>query len=166
MKILILSASIGSGHMQAAEALAEQFDDDEIQVLDFMDKKISYLNWLLKKIYLTALGLIPDLYDRIYRVAGVRRFGSITRLIWSTLMYLPFTKLLNKFDPDMIICTHPFPEAAASLWKFLHPKNSNRFKLAHYCYRYCHIIVIYFYIEIGNTIRISIPLTNCFGCMT
>ncbi len=116
--------------MQAAEALAEQFDDDEIQVLDFMDKKISYLNWLLKKIYLTALGLIPDLYDRIYRVAGVRRFGSITRLIWSTLMYLPFTKLLNKFDPDMIICTHPFPEAAASLWKFLHPKNSNRFKLA------------------------------------
>ena len=127
MKILILSASIGSGHMQAAEAVAENFND--VEVLDFMDKNISQLNYFLKKIYLSALKLIPDLYDRIYQVAGVKKFGSITRLIWSTLMYLPFTKILNKYNPDVIICTHPFPEAAASLWKFLHPKIANKFKL-------------------------------------
>ena len=140
MNILILSASIGAGHTQAAEAIAEQLgirneelginEKNQIKVLDFMDKKISILNWLLKKLYLSMLGLIPDLYDRIYRLAGVRRFGSITRLIWSTLMYLPFSKLLNKLNPDVIICTHPFPEAAASLWKFLHPKNSKKFTLA------------------------------------
>ena len=137
MKVLILSASIGAGHTQAAEAIAEQFVMrnakcviNEIKTLDFMDKDISKLNWLLKKLYLSMLGLIPDLYDRIYRLAGVRRFGSITRLIWSTLMYLPFSKLLNKLNPDVIICTHPFPEAAASLWKFLHPNNSKKFTLA------------------------------------
>ncbi|MBR1728101.1 MAG: glycosyltransferase [Selenomonadaceae bacterium] len=132
MKVLILSASIGAGHMQAAEAIAEQFgidEKDQIEVVDFMDKKIATLNWLLKKVYLSILGLIPDLYDRIYKIAGVRRFGSITRLIWSTLMYLPFARLLKNFDPDVIICTHPFPEAAAAFWKFLHPKKSNQFKL-------------------------------------
>ena len=129
MNILILSASIGSGHMQAAEAISEALDG-KAEVLDFMDKKISTLNWLLKKMYLSILGLVPDLYDRIYRLAGVRRFGSITRLIWSTLMYLPFSRLINKLNPDMIICTHPFPEAAAALWKFLHPKSYKRFTLA------------------------------------
>ena len=135
MKILILSASIGSGHTQAAEAIAEQFrmrntTNNQIESLDFMDKEVSILNWLLKKLYLSVLGLIPDLYDRIYKLAGVRRFGSITRLIWSTLMYLPFSKLLNKLNPNIIICTHPFPEAAAALWKFLHPNHSKKFILA------------------------------------
>ena len=129
MKILILSASIGSGHMQAAEAIAEALND-KAEVLDFMDKSISTLNWLLKKAYLSILGLVPDLYDRIYRLAGVRQFGSITRLIWSTMMYLPFARLVNKLKPDLIICTHPFPEAAATLWKFLHPKSDKRFTLA------------------------------------
>ena len=139
MKILILSASIGSGHMQAAEAIAEaiigsrvkeQGASIEASVVDFMNIEVSTLNWLLKKAYLSILGLVPDLYDRIYRLAGVRQFGSITRLIWSTLMYLPFAKLVNKLKPDVIICTHPFPEAAATLWKFLHPKSDKRFKLA------------------------------------
>ena len=115
--------------MQAAEAIAKALNG-KAEVLDFMDKQISTLNWLLKKAYLSILGLIPDLYDRIYRLAGVRRFGSITRLIWSTLMYLPFAKLVNKLNPDLIICTHPFPEAAATLWKFLHPKSNRRFTLA------------------------------------
>ena len=135
MNILILSASIGSGHMQAAEAIAEAIQgsrvkEQETRVVDFMDNEVSILNWFLKKLYLSILGLVPDLYDRIYRLAGVRRFGSITRLIWSTLMYLPFSRLINKLNPDVIICTHPFPEAAAALWKFLHPKSDKRFILA------------------------------------
>ena len=131
MKFLILSASIGAGHTQAAEAIAEQLRNNyKIEILDFMDKEVSTLNWLLKKFYLSILGIIPDLYDRIYKLAGVRRFGSITRLIWSTLMYLPFSRLINKLNPDIIICTHPFPEAAAALWKFLHPNHSKKFILA------------------------------------
>ena len=129
MKLLILSASIGSGHTKAANAIAEAFNGQSITI-DFMDKNISTVNWLLKKLYLLMLSLIPDLYDRIYKIAGFKRFGSITRLIWSTLMYLPFTKLLYKIQPDIIICTHPFPEAAASLWKFLHAKHAKKFLLA------------------------------------
>ena len=129
MNVLILSASIGSGHTKAAQAVAESLNV-QTQIIDFMDWNISKVNYLLKKLYLSILKLIPDLYDRIYRLAGVRQFGSITRLIWSAIMYLPFAKLLDKLQPDIIICTHPFPEAAAALWKFLHPKSAGRFKLA------------------------------------
>ncbi len=129
MKVLILSASIGSGHTRAAEALQKVFGSSA-QVVDFMARDVSTLNWLTKKFYLAALRFIPDLYDRIYKFADGRRAGVSARFLSSALMYLPFARLLNKFRPDVVICTHPFPESAASLWKFLHAKSARRFTLA------------------------------------
>ena len=129
MKILILSASIGSGHTKAAESLQKIFGDSA-QVVDFMAKDISTLNWLTKKFYLAALRFIPDLYDRIYKFADGRKVGVSARFLSSALMYLPFARLLDEFNPDIVICTHPFPEAAASLWKFLHAKSARNFLLA------------------------------------
>lgn len=129
MKILILSASIGSGHTKAAEALQKIFGEGA-QVVDFMAKEISTLNWLTKNFYLAALRFIPDLYDRIYKFADGRKVGVSARFLSSALMYLPFARLLKKFRPDVVICTHPFPEAAASLWKFLHAKSARKFLLA------------------------------------
>lgn len=129
MKILILSASIGSGHTKAAHAL-QKILGDSAQVVDFMAKEISTLNWLTKKLYLAALRFIPDLYDRIYKFADGRKVGVSARFLSSALMYLPCARLLNEFRPDVVICTHPFPEAAASLWKFLHAKSARNFFLA------------------------------------
>lgn len=129
MRILILSASIGSGHTKAAEAIEKSLNC-EVETVDFMSKEISALNWLTKKIYLAALKFIPDLYDRIYKFVGARQSGIFARLLTSCTMYFPFVKLLKKFRPDAIICTHPFPEAAASLWKFLHAKSAGKFLLA------------------------------------
>ena len=129
MKVLILSASIGSGHTKAAESIAKEFYC-EVETVDFMSREISTLNFLTKKIYLAALKFIPDLYDKIYRFTGARKIGILTRLAVSTLMYFPFTRLLKKFNPDVVLCTHPFPEAAASLWKFLHAKSARKFLLA------------------------------------
>ena len=134
MKVLILSASIGSGHTKAAEAVQLGIRNEELgietQIVDFMSKEISTLNWLTKKFYLSALKFIPDLYDRIYNFMGKRKVGILTRFLTSTSMYFTFAKLLKKFQPDVVICTHPFPEAAASLWKFLHAKSARKFLLA------------------------------------
>ncbi len=133
MKILILSASIGSGHTRAAQAIATAFvsrGEPDIEVIDFMSTEVSRFNQFLKRLYLSILAWIPDLYDRIYRLAGVRRVGPFTRLLWSTLMYLPFNRLISKRKPDVIVCTHPFPEAAAALWKFLHARSAGQFLLA------------------------------------
>ena len=123
MKILILSASIGSGHTRAADALAQALAQHDVEVIDFMSASVSKFNELLKRLYLSILALVPDLYDRIYRLAGARRIGP-------TLMYLPFNRLISARKPDVIICTHPFPEAAASLWKFLHVRSAGQFLLA------------------------------------
>lgn len=135
MKVLILSASIGSGHTKAADALLEEFkeqygDDVAVETVDFMAWEVSTLNFFTKRLYLAALKFIPDLYDRIYKVTGAKKIGTLTRLVISTLMYFPFARLLKKFQPEVVICTHPFPEAAAALWKFLHAKSARKFLLS------------------------------------
>lgn len=129
MKILILSASIGAGHTKAAESLQKVLPC-EVEVVDFMAREISTLNWLTKNIYLAALKFIPDLYDKLYKLTGVKHMGTATRFFVAAAMYFPFVKLLKKFRPDVIICTHPFPESAAAIWKFLHAKNDKNFLLA------------------------------------
>ena len=115
--------------MKAAESL-QKILGNSAQIVDFMAKDISTLNWLTKKFYLAALRFIPDLYDRIYKFADGRKVGVTARFLSSALMYLPFARLLNEFRPEVVICTHPFPEAAASLWKFLHAKSEKNFLLA------------------------------------
>ena len=51
---LIMTASIGSGHIKAAEAIARELRaaDPEaiIEVVDFMSRGVSTLHWRLKKI--------------------------------------------------------------------------------------------------------------------
>ena len=140
LKILILSASIGAGHTKAAESLGKIFErqekisaphsESEVEIVDFMAREISTVNFFTKKLYLAALKFIPDLYDRIYKFTGAKKIGTLTRLVISSLMYFPFKRLLKKFKPDIVLCTHPFPEAAAAIWKFLHAKSARNFLLA------------------------------------
>ena len=96
LKILILSASIGSGHTKAAETIQLGIRNEElgieVRVVDFMAKEISTLNWLTKKFYLAALKFIPDLYDRIYKFADGKKVGVSARFLSSALMYLPFAR--------------------------------------------------------------------------
>ncbi len=123
-KILIMSASIGAGHVKAAEAirkeLAERFPGDSIRVLDFMDRRISLFHWLLKKLYLFMLDFVPNLYDVFYHLAGGASGGTFARQLSAAAMYYPMARLLRHHKPDLLICTHPFPEGAAALWKRIH----------------------------------------------
>lgn len=122
--ILILSASIGAGHIKAAEAirdeLAAQFPEDRIKMLDFMDRRISLFHWMLKKLYLFMLDFVPNLYDVFYHVSGGSSGGTFARQLAAVAMYLPMARLLEHHKPDLLVCTHPFPEGAAALWKRFH----------------------------------------------
>ncbi len=126
-KILIMSASIGAGHVKAAEAirkeLEDRFPEDSVRVLDFMDRRISVFHWLLKKLYLFMLDFVPNLYDVFYHVAGGPSGGTFARQLSAAAMYFPMAGLLRHHEPDLLICTHPFPEGAAALWKRIHGKS-------------------------------------------
>ena len=73
-KILILTASIGSGHIKAAEAIETELrrllPDAEITTVDFMARRISRIHWFMKEFYLAMLAFVPNLYDVFYKLSG------------------------------------------------------------------------------------------------
>ncbi|MBQ1918157.1 MAG: hypothetical protein II175_03240 [Schwartzia sp.] len=72
--ILIIAASIGSGHIKAAEAVSDelkiQYPDASIEIVDFTKWKISWATAFMKACYLFMLRFIPNLYDLMYRFTG------------------------------------------------------------------------------------------------
>lgn len=119
-KVLILTASIGSGHIRAAQAIAEalrqQNPADFVTVVDCTARENSRLSWSFKKIYLRLLSFLPNLYDIFYRLAGGETGGAVARTLFALSMYPSIGAMLDRFRPDIIVATHPFP-AGAVAWQ-------------------------------------------------
>ncbi|BEU88208.1 glycosyltransferase [Selenomonas sp. TAMA-11512] len=118
---LIAAASIGSGHLRAAEALraaiARREPEAKVTVVDFTARDIAPITWLLKAIYLKMLRFVPDLYQRLYDFSGGKAGGGMIRELIARASAPSMERLLKLHNADVVICTHPFPEAAASRLK-------------------------------------------------
>jgi len=131
--ILILAASIGAGHMRAAEAIRAALAEHpnaagmKIDVVDFMAREVSSIHYLMKRIYLTMLRFVPDLYDVFFRIAGKKSSGGLVRSAFAQVMVRTMGRLVRSYQPDLIVATHPFPEGAAALWR---ARNGGSFLLA------------------------------------
>ncbi|AOH47684.1 galactosyldiacylglycerol synthase [Selenomonas sp. oral taxon 920] len=125
-RILILTASIGSGHTRAAEAIRAalaahpQAEDVQVDVVDFMAREVSMIHYLMKRIYLTMLRFVPDLYDVFFRIAGKNASGGIVRGAFAQVMMRTVGRMIQAYKPDLVVATHPFPEGAAALWRGRH----------------------------------------------
>ena len=62
-RYLICTASIGSGHIKAAEAIRAELKKSQpdaiIKVVDFMTPEVSRLNYFFKQLYLKMLAFVP-----------------------------------------------------------------------------------------------------------
>lgn len=118
MKILITTASVGSGHLRAAEALfiefKKRFPREEVKIVDFTDKNRAFLPWLLKTLYLRMLKYLPNLYDIFYNVSKGGNIGNLTGMMFSAITSPFMHKVLTAEKPDIIVATHPFPEGATA----------------------------------------------------
>ena len=116
--ILIVTASIGSGHNKAAEAVCNEikrkYPDASVNVVDFMSKEAGYINCLLKEIYLKMLDFVPPVYDFLYNFTGGRLQGLSAQSMLALAMKKKMAELIAQYRADLVICTHPFPCAAAS----------------------------------------------------
>ena len=67
-KVLIVSASIGTGHMQAARAIEEYWKEKEphasITHVDFLDTETMSVEHLIKGTYIKMIDVFPMLYDK------------------------------------------------------------------------------------------------------
>ncbi len=119
--VLIITASIGSGHNKAAEAISNEmkakYPAASIHTVDFMSTKTAYLNGLLKEIYLKMLDFIPNLYEFLYNFTAGRLPGFSVQSLLAMAMKRNMEGLIRQYEADIVICTHPFPCAAASSLK-------------------------------------------------
>lgn len=152
MNILIVTASVGSGHEKAAAAveqgLREHFPDAAINTVDFMSSEVSPIHYFTKQCYLTMLNMVPYLYECMYNFTASPKKGGAIQAMAAAAMASTMKKLIRKYQPQMIFCTHPFPTEAVS---HLSAKWRSSFKSAALITDYsvhqmwvCHNIDMYF----------------------
>ena len=113
-RILILTASIGSGHTRAAEAIRAalaahpQAAAVQVDIVDFMAREVSSIHYLMKRIYLTMLRFVPDLYDVFFRIAGKSASGGVVRSAFAQVMARTVGRIIRAYEPDLVVATHPF----------------------------------------------------------
>lgn len=119
--ILVVTASMGSGHNKAANAVAKaikrKYPVNKINVIDFMSTETAYFNSLVKDIYLKMLDHTPSVYEFFYKFTSDSTKGSTIQSVFAHAMKKDMRELIKKYEADMVICTHPFPCAAASYLK-------------------------------------------------
>ncbi len=120
-KFFILTASIGTGHSQAARAIAEaikwEHPEDHARVLDFLSADTFSLDQLLKRGYLKMLATFPLMYNQLYQNSQNHALGSGVQSLLSWSFRRRMERLISVLKPDALLFTHPFPACAANLLK-------------------------------------------------
>lgn len=123
-KILVLSASVGAGHMRAAQAvelaLRQTAPDATIKNLDVLQLTNRVFRRLYGETYLDLVNKAPHVlgyfYDLMDRPRSQNSKRSRLQLMVEKLNLRPFLKLLEEERWDLIVDTHFLPaEIIASL---------------------------------------------------
>jgi len=117
-RVLILSVSAGMGHLQAALAMKKAFHerrpDLEVTILDTFRYINPFLDKVLFGTYIEMLKITPVVYGYLYHLAekgqpfseaGKEEFNRILNRLAAPKLI----RFLNEFQPQVVVCTHPFP---------------------------------------------------------
>lgn len=108
MRLLLLSANFGSGHLQAARAVAQAhrtlYAANEAIILNLNDP----LTRLVAEGYLRLIRWAPGLYRQIYESPASPLMKGAIQAAWR----MHCLKAIARHRPDVIVTTHPFPGLA------------------------------------------------------
>jgi processive 1,2-diacylglycerol beta-glucosyltransferase len=112
-RVLIFSASAGTGHVKAAEALAKTFaQDPRVETVEHKDALI-YTNKLFRdvysKLYVQLIRSAPQMLGWVYKQSDEPWKTDQLRLRLDRLSALPLVRFIKKFRPDITVCTHFMP---------------------------------------------------------
>ncbi|MRN53181.1 MGDG synthase family glycosyltransferase [Paenibacillus monticola] len=120
-KILILSGTLGDGHMQAARAMLEASalyrPGMVVEVVDFMSWIHPYMHTFERYCFLLWVKHFPSLYG--YMFQKTRRDNSLSRLLKQLRSFSiqRMVTLLQEANPTLLVSTFPPAAAAISLLK-------------------------------------------------
>jgi processive 1,2-diacylglycerol beta-glucosyltransferase len=121
MKILTLTVSAGSGHSKASEAINDYFNKNYPDVETKTINTLKYINPVIDKLvigsYLNALKKTPAIYAKLFSYAeSDDAVSNITQVV-NDLLSIKIKNLIDKYAPDVIVCTHFFPLEMISILK-------------------------------------------------
>lgn len=123
-KVLILSASVGAGHLSAASALEKEFKRQnaaqEIKNIDVLEYTNPLFRRLYGKAYLDMVNKMPEVLGYMYDSLDKPWENERRRIALDRLNAQSFIKLIKNEKPDIAVCTHFLP---AEIISWLRAKN-------------------------------------------
>ncbi len=125
-RVLIVSFKIGMGHAKAAAAIAEQFSEKyiEVKTIDLSDYCSFVSKGIYQKGYLRMVDSLPTLYAFFYK--HTISPGIKLRVFFDSVNATKFKKLVEDFQPDVVVSTHFIVSGLISHWR---DSLNNNFKL-------------------------------------
>lgn len=120
-KILILTGSIGSGHLSVARAIADalyrmknpEADTSpplglEVEIVDFMTALKNIVTTATKKIYLSSLRISPKIYELLFSHSSEKEWPmKLLNILSAPFMQRKFLRLMREKKPDVLVSTFP-----------------------------------------------------------
>lgn len=117
-RVLIISTSAGTGHVKAAEALAKTFARDErveaVEHRDALDFTNKIFRDFYSKLYIQLVRTAPLVLGWMYKSSDEPWKTDTMRLRLDRLNTGPMVKFIEKFRPDITVCTHFMPAGIIS----------------------------------------------------
>lgn len=110
-KVLIFYGAYGGGHLSAAKSiknyLEKHYPDCEVKMLDCVEYINKYLNKLSTTAYKEMAKKAPWMWKIVYNNSD---HGALSKISTTSnkLMSRKLNNILQEFEPDLVISTHPF----------------------------------------------------------
>lgn len=119
-KVLILYASYGGGHFQAAKSIQKYINENYKEVTAESVDCMKYINNALEKLttgaYREMAKKMPSLWGKIYMNSQKGALGHLSSRA-NKFMAIKLKNLIKEKNPDIIISTHPFSSQMVSYLK-------------------------------------------------
>ena len=117
-KVLIFSMTCGQGHNMIAKSLKESFEDfnSTVRIEQFYNnpKKVKRAN----SQYFFVCKYFPKIYDKIWnRLRATNHYKKNKLPFFARGALMHFRKIINDFNPNIIVCTHLYASAVISYMK-------------------------------------------------
>ena len=117
-RVLIISASAGTGHVRAAQALEKAFAADPgveaVRHADALEFTTAPFREFYSTLYMKLVRAAPDVLGWAYKASDEPWKGDELRLQLDRLNSRPLVKFIREYDPQITVCTHFMPAGIIS----------------------------------------------------
>lgn len=109
-KIVILTASTGAGHNQAAQNLKVEFESrgSKVHIVDMFKLTHKSIDVIVSDGYKLLATKLPKAYGIMYKTSDIKYFNPLFAKHFFIATEMRLKKVFKAYQPDLVISTHPF----------------------------------------------------------